>query len=89
MKVILYSTLAWGLAMGVVVFAYVGLQLALDPGLIAILQIPVAGVIAGIHKSVNWQAAGIAAPPIVTPPGADQLSSVMGGVSTIEGGPSV
>lgn len=89
MKVILYSTVAWVLAMGVVVFIYVALQLAVDPGLIAILQIPVAGAIAGIHKSINWQAAGISPPPIVTPPGAEQLSSVMGEVSTIEGGPSV
>jgi len=84
--VVVYSLIGWGLAMAIGVFAYVAISgFSIDPALIALLQVPVAGIVAAIHKSINWKSAGVEPPPIVTPQGAN-LTAVMDGVATIEGG---
>jgi hypothetical protein len=67
-KVVMYTLLATILSVIGYVTVTVLTGLALPDWAIAVATVVVSGLAAAIHKSVNWQEAGVEAPPVPDAP---------------------
>jgi len=83
LKVGFYSVAGWVIALGMLLFAAVALHLQVDPAMVVVAQIPLAMLLAGLHKRLEFKgkAAGYDPPEVLLPPGsADEVAGiVMGG----------
>jgi len=70
-KVAAFSVAGWVIAMGLLLFAYLALRLAVDPALVALVQIPLAAGLAGAHKRLEFKgkALGVEPPEVLGPTG--------------------
>jgi len=81
-KVFIYNLGAWGIALGMLIFAVIALHEDVPAEYIALAQIPLAALLAGAHKHLEFKgkALGIDPPEVMLPPGNDVASLVAGAV---------